>query len=252
MRELFCKILFYFILSTSAYGKLNVYGVGNINVVFESGMGDGEESWVEVSGFLSQCVTVITYKRGETKLKSLKKIHANDVAENLNILLRNGKVSPPYIMVGHSLGGLYAQAFTRNYPGLVSGLILIDATSPLEHHGLFKSKAVIKEGSYASQENSGIDDSINEMNSGPLMPNIPLVIIAANNHQDTFENESIWQDIQRKTAMLSEKGKYINIESDHYVQKSRPEIVIKSILDMISENGGDISSCIEKRSQPKR
>ncbi|EQC1082636.1 alpha/beta fold hydrolase [Enterobacter roggenkampii] len=252
MRVLFfTNLIFVSLFSTLAYAKLNVNGVGSINVVFESGMGDGEESWKEVAVFLSQCVTVITYERGETQLKKIKKIHANDVAKNLYVLLRNKKIPPPYIMVGHSLGGLYTQAFTRNYPDLVSGLILIDATSPLEPHGLFKGKAMIKAGSYVSLENDGIDESISVMNSGPPMPNIPLIVIAANDHHDTIKNESIWQDIQHKTAMLSDKGKYISIDSEHYIQKAHPEIVIKSILDMISESGGDISSCIENRRQPE-
>ncbi|UAN35133.1 alpha/beta fold hydrolase [Enterobacter asburiae] len=241
-----CKILtFFLIFFPSAYGEVNSPSIGQVSVVFESAMGDGEEVWKEIKSVLSQCTTVVTYNRYETQLKNKRKIIADDVAKNLQFFLENKSIKPPYIMVGHSLGGLYAQAFTRNYPNQVSGLILIDATSPLEPEGLFESKSTPKAGSYVSLEYNGIRESIKNMNFGPSMPNIPLVVFAANEHQDTIEHENIWQDTQRKTARLSTKGKYIVVDTHHYIQKSNPEIIIKSILDMVSEKGGDISSCVK-------
>jgi pimeloyl-ACP methyl ester carboxylesterase len=53
---------------------------------------------------------------------------AQDVYE-LHKLLEAAKIKPPYILVGHSVGGIIARKFAKEYPNEVSGLLLVDATS---------------------------------------------------------------------------------------------------------------------------
>jgi pimeloyl-ACP methyl ester carboxylesterase len=47
----------------------------------------------------------------------------------LHTLLQKAGVKPPYILVGHSLGGIIARLFEKKYPDEVKGLVLVDATS---------------------------------------------------------------------------------------------------------------------------
>ncbi|HTP09716.1 MAG TPA: alpha/beta fold hydrolase, partial [Anaerolineae bacterium] len=55
---------------------------------------------------------------------------AQHIAAELHALLDVAGVEPPYVLVGHSLGGIYARVFNAQYPGEVIGMVLIDATHP--------------------------------------------------------------------------------------------------------------------------
>jgi len=52
------------------------------------------------------------------------------MAEELHALLHSAGIAPPYVLAGHSLGGLVARVFIHLYPGEVAGLALIDASHP--------------------------------------------------------------------------------------------------------------------------
>jgi pimeloyl-ACP methyl ester carboxylesterase len=54
------------------------------------------------------------------------------VVEELRQVLRHKGLKPPYVLVGHSLGGLYMQLFARAHPEEVKGLVLVDAMYPRE------------------------------------------------------------------------------------------------------------------------
>jgi pimeloyl-ACP methyl ester carboxylesterase len=52
------------------------------------------------------------------------------IAADLHTLLRRGKEPGPYVLAGHSFGGLYALTFAARYPEEVAGLVLVDSTAP--------------------------------------------------------------------------------------------------------------------------
>ncbi|WP_199190307.1 alpha/beta hydrolase [Cryobacterium sp. N22] len=56
---------------------------------------------------------------------------ATQIATDLHTLLQRGGVAGPYVMAGHSFGGLYVQTFAALYPDEVSGMVLIDSTAPV-------------------------------------------------------------------------------------------------------------------------
>jgi len=63
-------------------------------------------------------------------LKKNSAVTADRVATKLHALPAAADIRPPYILVGHSLGGLYVQMFARKYPREVSGVVLLDSSSP--------------------------------------------------------------------------------------------------------------------------
>jgi pimeloyl-ACP methyl ester carboxylesterase len=61
------------------------------------------------------------------------------MAEELHTLLHGAGIAPPYVLVGHSMGGLIARVFIQHYPGEVSGLALIDSSHPQQQKRLPKT-----------------------------------------------------------------------------------------------------------------
>jgi pimeloyl-ACP methyl ester carboxylesterase len=103
--------------------------VGSPTVVMDAGQGEPGLTWAlvqpEVAGFTRVC----TYDRaglGWSERGPEPRTAANIVAE-LHTLLAGAGVDPPYVMVGHSAGGLYVRLFAHTYPDEVSGLVLVDA-----------------------------------------------------------------------------------------------------------------------------
>jgi pimeloyl-ACP methyl ester carboxylesterase len=55
---------------------------------------------------------------------------ATQIATDLHTLLRRGDVPGPYVLAGHSFGGLYVLTFAARYPDEVAGMVLVDTTAP--------------------------------------------------------------------------------------------------------------------------
>jgi pimeloyl-ACP methyl ester carboxylesterase len=99
-------------------------------IVLESGAGAGLESWTPVFDELAKVAPVIAYDRRGTggSAPGVERPNAIQVAHWLHSLLGAMQVAPPYVLVGHSWGGVYITAFSDQFPGEVAGLVYIDTT----------------------------------------------------------------------------------------------------------------------------
>lgn len=97
-------------------------------LVFESGMGVGLKNWDKIIDQIAQFAPVFAYDRaGIGKSEKAYQLPTPQlVSEHLHSILKSLNIHPPYILVGHSLGGLYARGFAGHYPDEVSGLVFID------------------------------------------------------------------------------------------------------------------------------
>lgn len=101
-------------------------------VVFQSGLGDGHAVWREVLAQLPPALPAIAADRpgyGERPAGAGPRDACHIAAEQRALLQRSG-LRPPYVLVGHSLGGLYQYVYARLYPQEVAGLVLLDPTHP--------------------------------------------------------------------------------------------------------------------------
>lgn len=110
---------------------LNCTGKGDPTVVLEPGAGEMSSNHALLSQALSSNTRVCVYDRaGRGWSDSAKTVQdAKQIAADLHTLLHNANISGPYVLAGHSFGGLYVQAFAANYPNDVAGMVLIDATN---------------------------------------------------------------------------------------------------------------------------
>ncbi len=104
-----------------------IVGESGPTVVLESGFGGGI-GWEQVRQEVGRFARVVTYDRGGfgASERGPKPRTARQIAVELRTALGNAGLSPPYILVGHSLGGPYVRVFAATYPDEVAGLVLVD------------------------------------------------------------------------------------------------------------------------------
>jgi len=101
-------------------------------IVFENGSRETFDTWGKVIAAVSPDASVFAYNRpgyGNSAATDQPRDGLTIVNALRSTLQRQG-MQPPYILVGHSLGGLYVQLFARAYPREVTGMILVDAVYP--------------------------------------------------------------------------------------------------------------------------
>ncbi|WP_197485038.1 alpha/beta fold hydrolase [Methylomonas koyamae] len=106
-------------------------------VVFETGLGGTLAWWREVYPPIAASATALAYNRaGGGASEAVASVRdGRHVVQELRGLLADQGLAPPYILVGHSLGGLYMQWYARHYPQEVAALILVDSTHPAQLKG---------------------------------------------------------------------------------------------------------------------
>ena len=111
---------------------LNCLGQGKPVVVIDAGWGDWSLSWSKVQFLASKTTTVCTYDRagmGQSDTGPLPRDAAHFAGE-LHTLLHRAKLEGPYVLVGHSLGGLPVRVFTGRYREEVQAVVLIESMAP--------------------------------------------------------------------------------------------------------------------------
>lgn len=101
-------------------------------IVFENGSRATVDSWNKVIDALPAAVSIFAYNRpgyGNSETTATPR-DGSTIVEELRTALQQQGLKPPYILVGHSLGGLYRQLFARRHPDEVGGLVLVDAVYP--------------------------------------------------------------------------------------------------------------------------
>jgi len=104
-------------------------GSGSPAVIFESGIAATSQNWADLQKAVSKFALSVTYDRGGLGWSSAASSERtpSNIARELHAVLRDAGIPPPYVLVGHSFGGLVARRFTLDYPDEVVGVVLVDA-----------------------------------------------------------------------------------------------------------------------------
>jgi pimeloyl-ACP methyl ester carboxylesterase len=111
---------------------LHCSGAGAPSVVLEAALGGSSISWSLVQPALAQLTRVCSYDRagfGWSDAGPLPRT-AGRVADELRCALDRAGVPPPFVLVGHSFGGLVMRIFAARHPTDVVGLVLVDPAHP--------------------------------------------------------------------------------------------------------------------------
>jgi pimeloyl-ACP methyl ester carboxylesterase len=103
-------------------------GKGGPTIVFLPGAGLVGLDYFNVFGGASELSSVVLYDRGGTGWSDAVTLprSPDEVTDELRSVLQAAGVESPYLLVGHSLGGGYAQHFARRFPSEVAALLLLD------------------------------------------------------------------------------------------------------------------------------
>ncbi len=114
--------------------KLHIHctGEGTPTVILDAGGGFTSSSWAWVQPEIAKTTRVCAYDRAGWGWSdpSPQGYSAVQNAAELRTLLANSGIPAPYVLVGHSLGGLYARVYAVQYPQDVIGMVQIDASHP--------------------------------------------------------------------------------------------------------------------------
>jgi pimeloyl-ACP methyl ester carboxylesterase len=112
--------------------RLNLHcaGTGSPTVVFESGLGVPISNWGFVQPVIAQKTRACAYDRAGLGFSDAanRASDSKNIVDDLHRLLVAAAIQPPYVLVGHSYGGMTVRLYADTYPSEVVGMVLVDAT----------------------------------------------------------------------------------------------------------------------------
>jgi pimeloyl-ACP methyl ester carboxylesterase len=111
---------------------IDCIGQGSPTVILDAGLGDSFISWSKVQPRIAKFARACSYDRAGIGYSdpSPRPRTSKDFAEELHILLHNAGIPPPYLLVGHSMGGFDVRLYASLYPSEVAGMVLVDSSHP--------------------------------------------------------------------------------------------------------------------------
>ncbi len=236
---------------------LRCVGEGNTTVVLISGFGGDTMSWRAVEPAIATRTRVCSYDRPGTGTSDAATSTAtfSTQATDLYALLASVGEPGPYVVVGHSFGGVEAVTFASLFDDKVAGLVLIDA-SPITWPASLcavpddgsEAAAILRgvcTGSFPPSGNSEQLDVINAFAEAARivsLGSVPMAVITATRREvpaDLAASEvdrltAAWNQGQQDWMALSSAAHLLSIDdTGHHIQTDQPSIVIDEITRLL-------------------
>ncbi len=234
--------------------NLAMQGEGPYTVLFESGFGMDLNAWRKVAPAIARSARVVTYSRagyGKSDARPEPRTPAQSSAE-LDQLVQAAGLQPPFILVGHSYGGLLIRAFAARHPGQVAGMVFVDPSD--EHFA-----AALR---HLDAQRAADDDRLMEQLTPPslrpelkevlaalngprpvagALPDVPAIVITSMRayaspefFMQTPAAQALWRDAHANLISRFTGGsQVVTANSGHLVQMDEPELVIGAIGQVI-------------------
>lgn len=235
-------------------------GQGRPSVIFDSGLGDDMSSWKHIFPIVTSRTSALVYDRagnGKSEVSPSSR-NARQVAKELHTLLGNLKIAPPYVLVGHSLGGWHIRIFAGLYPDEVCGLLLIDPQEIIYYkewkrlypkHYEYEYQTWLE---YFANSPQGekmewkiVKDRIEApYNPPPPLPDVPTVLITCTKADEVPNEEGFNPEIRKlkfeiSSKWLSRVSRATNIlkaDVGHYIHHEDPDLIIRLIDYLLDIN----------------
>jgi pimeloyl-ACP methyl ester carboxylesterase len=230
---------------------LDCVGSGSPTVVLEAGFGAGTRDWEAVQPTLGRTTQTCAYDRAGIG-NSIAGRGTRDAAaeiDDLEQLLVAAHIDPPYVLVGHSYGGLLARLFAQAHAADTAGIVLVDSMGrdqtrrTMAIWPMSQSRRLRRE--LAQPVREGVNVAAGEALAARIrtLHDLPLVVITAGS--ETFGGApprlahalgKLWTRMQDELATLSNDHVHvIAVHSDHFVQgtQGQPDVVIRAVRAVV-------------------
>src|SRR5215217_6037414 len=255
---------------------LECRGEGGPTVILEAGAGNDADTWdtvglpagseqTAVLPGVAAFTRVCAYDRPGTILDPDHRSRsdpvpmprtAGDIVADLHALLGAAAIPGPYVLAGHSFGGLVSRLYAATYPDEVVGLVLVDAAHE-DYYGAMREALTPEQrteivrleeqgppelADYLDRERLDTDASAAQMRAAaisPLRP-LPLVVLTHGRPWDWPSDypaaalEAVWLPLQEELAALVPDGRLVVAEqSRHFIPGDQPDLVIDEIQQVV-------------------
>ena len=224
---------------------LECSGRGDVTVVMDTGLNMPAETWNDVPRELAKFTKVCVYDRaglGDSDPGPQPRT-SQLIVNELHVALLKAGVRGPYVLAGHSFGGLDVRLFASEYPKDVGGLVLIDASHEDQYERLASLLPPADREKYLRHEGGGNTERVNilasakQVHDAPL-PDIPLIVLSAGQAgpNTTPEAQKVHDELQASLVHLTSQGRQIIAErSTHFIQQQQPELVVEAVREVIAK-----------------
>ena len=248
-------------IDVSGY-KLHLYcmGEGTPTVILDAAFPAQVSNWVWVQPQIAKTTRVCAYDRPATVGPAEERsrsdptpepVTAADGVADLAALLAAADVRGPYVLVGHSYGGLIARLHASTYPDVVAGVVLEDALSEGLYAGLTAQQQAILEKINEVPERVDTVRSFAQVTSAPPVRPQPMVILTADTPPIGAEDvasgalpgvtpefvDALWVAqvaAQNALAALFPWARHVtDTRSRHYIHVEQPQLVVAAIRDVV-------------------
>jgi len=229
--------------------KLLTAGRGAPTVILEGGFGAGIASWTTIHGEIAKFTRVVAYDRAGLGQSGAgpKPRTAKQFATELHTALKNAGITPPYVLVGHSMGGITVRVFADMYPQEVAGLVLVDPSQEgfndwLKAHPspvMREAEAQIKnapEGIRA--ENEGVEASYEQARKSKLPAKVPVIVLVGAKTPAGMDAavSDVWMAQHKEWVKRVPQARLMIAEqSGHMIQFDQPALVIEAIKEEVNQ-----------------
>lgn len=232
---------------------LHCVGSGSPTVVLEAGFGADTFAWRDVQPELGRTTRTCAYDRAGTgnSIAPPGMRDARDEIADLRRLLDDARIEPPYVLVGHSYGGVLARVFAHVRSTETAGLVLIDTMGRDGRRRQLaiwpKSQARAIRGELATSVMGGVDLAVGEALASRIgtLGDMPLAVITAG-RQDNFPRspaglgralKRLWDRMQDELAGLSRNSVHVvALDSNHDVPSShsgQPSVIVRTVQAVV-------------------
>ena len=222
-------------------------GTGSPTVILEAGC---TASGIDTYGptilpAIAGTTRVCTYDRAGDGMSDPRPASVGTVtgltqAEELHALLANVHVGGPYVLVGHSYGGMIAREFAAHCGSDVVGMVLIDASSEPEipvyrrlHAGAWLDGTVMP----APNRKIDILATVRQLERAPSLGSLPLVVITAGILQDRWLRTVPLLEARAQTRLANLSSNSIHIldaNVGHFIPEDDPRLVLSTVLAVVA------------------